>query len=250
MAIASAKVSKNSSLPLNFQDFFISNSCNSNFNPHETGGKIFADDNVIFFTIGASEVDNIDLLSSFNNDLGSIVSINKLSKEYYVFAKGLRNPQGLSIVDKKVFITSQGPMGGDIFSKVKSGDNFGWPVYSYGFDYNYKDLYKKPFDDEKIAEPTFYFTPSLATSPLVFYTGNEFPRFKNKFILGTLKDKSLLIIDYKFSTNRVVSIERFDIDSRIRDVSYDSKGIIYIITDGGELLKLSRNVTDMKYKNE
>lgn len=232
---------------LNFKEFFTGNFCQTNLNGHESGGKIAAHDEKIIFTFGSLDSHDTKYANDFSNHLGSVIEINKDGTSK-VIAKGLRNPQGLAVVKNGIFLSAQGPMGGDIFTKVNMGDNFGYPSHSYGFDYEYRDIYDRPMSP-KFIEPTFYFTPSIAASPLYFYDGPEFTRFKGKFILGSLKNKTLYILDYRNDLNRVLSIEGYEIGERIRDIAMDQTGCLYIISDEGNLLILSRASSDIKDKS-
>ena len=234
----------NGNIDLNFREFFTGNFCQKNFNGHESSGKITAHDEKIIFTIGSMDSRDSKYSSDFSNHMGSIIEIYKDGTSK-VIAKGLRNSQGLAVVNNGIFVSAQGPMGGDIFTKVSMGDNFGWPSHSYGFDYEYRDIYLRPMSP-KFTEPTFYFTPSIAASPLFFYNGPEFTRFKGKFILGSLKNKTLYILDYRNDLKRVLSIEGYEIGERVRDIAMDQNGLIYVISDEGNLLILSRAPSDIK----
>lgn len=230
-----------------FKEFFKSNACAEDFNGHESGGRLSKLEDDIVLTHGSFDNTDSKVLSSLDNHLGSVLKINP-DREAQVIAKGMRNQQGLIVVNGEVFITSHGPMGGDIFTAVKQGDNFGWPTHSYGFDYTHRDSYQKPMRPN-FTEPTYYFTPSIAIAPVIFYSGDMFPRFKNTFIVGALKDKSIHILDFDFHDSRVKSVERYDIGYRIRDISFDREGLIYLLTDEGFLLKLRRAASDMTYNS-
>ena len=235
-----------------FNKFYLGNFCRENFNAHDSGGRIGFLDEKVILTIGAFDINltsNIDEINNLLNpslEVGAVISIDKVGKST-ILSKGHRNQQGLAIVGSKIFITEHGPMGGDQFINIKTGDNYGWPYYSYGFDYLYKDIYKRP-KSPTFSEPIFYFLPSIATSQLIFYRGNEFPRFNDKFIISTLKSGSLFIMSSDDFTKRVQSVEQYDVGHRIRDLLISSEGKIWIITDDAKLLIVSRDLSDIPDK--
>ncbi len=228
---------------IEFIDYFKGSECKENFNGHESGGKLAKIRDELLLTIGTFD-SNQPQAQGGKSEMGSVVEIRNQHKAK-ILANGLRNTQGLVVARDNVFITSQGPMGGDIFSKVQAGDNFGYPSHSYGFAYEYRDVYKRPMAPQ-FTEPTFYFTPSIATSPLLFYEKPEFPRFDGKFIIGSLKNRALHIMDYDFMKDRVMSVEEYTLGYRVRDLEADNKGLLYALTDEGFILVISRASSDMK----
>jgi len=246
MAIDRALFSKGE---ITFQPYYVGNFCRANFNGHDSGGRIgFIGDKVIL-TIGAYDInldsrqDEINNLMNPSLEVGAVVEIDSNGKSK-ILSKGHRNQQGLAVMDSNIFISEQGPMGGDQFIRVKKGDNYGWPFYSYGFDYLYKDIYKRP-KNPLFSEPVFYFLPSVATSQMVFYRGNEFPRFNGKFILSSLKAGSLFVLSSNDFSVRVQSIEQYDINHRIRDLLISRSGKILMLTDDAKLLIASRDLSDI-----
>ena len=67
-----------------------------------------------------------------------------------------------------------GPRGGDELNLVEKGKNYGWPVITYGMNYN-----GTPMTDKTAApgmeQPLTYWVPSIAVSSIGFYTGSKFP---------------------------------------------------------------------------
>ena len=90
-------------------------------------------------------------------------------------------------------------------------------------------------------KPIFYFSPSIAISEIINYQGIEFPRWKNKFIVSSLKEKSLYLLDYDKEKNRIISKEKIKIGHRIRDLIEMPNGKILLITDDQKLITLSRS---------
>ena len=242
---------------LNFKPFFITKECNKNFNGHASGGRIKKFNNKIVITVGSldfskSSGGNINDYKSLNNmylpqrkdnALGKVISIDQDGKNYEVISYGHRNQQGLAIIDNKIFISEHGPKGGDEINIVRNGQHYGWPFYSYGFNYgedygNSSERYRMPHDNGFI-KPIFYFTPSIGISELIFYRGPEFKYWNNKIIVSSLKYESIFLLDYDSEKEKILSSERIKLGHRIRDLLLMPDGKIYAVTDDRFLLLLS-----------
>jgi len=233
---------------LNFKEFFKTDACNENFGGHGGGGRIDKLNEDIIFTVGSLDLDveiiNTDqyLPEKSSNSLGKVISINP-SGEYKVLSKGHRNQQGLVVIRDKIFITEHGPKGGDEINIIEGKKHYGWPFYSHGVEYDDTLRYRYPHT-ARYQKPSFYFTPSIAISQIIFYQGDEFPYWKNKFLVTSLKYKSLFLMDFDFDNNKFISSERIEIGHRIRDLELSSEGEIIIITDDQKILNLSRPEND------
>ena len=151
-----------------------------------------------------------------------------------IFTYGHRNPQGIyhNSVDGQVYIVDHGPKGGDEINQLIAGKNYGWPVVTYGKDYN----------DEKVGvgsrysdteEPLHYWDPSVAPSSLLIYSGANYQNWKNSWFVTTLRERTLI---------RLVKIENQLIEERlyqnefgrIRKIEASPTGDLFLLTDGGE----------------
>ncbi len=54
------------------------------------------------------------------------------------FSYGHRNPQGMifNAATNEIWVHEHGPQGGDEINAVKKGANYGWPLVSYGINYD------------------------------------------------------------------------------------------------------------------
>ena len=161
-----------------------------------------------------------------------------------IFSYGHRNPQGMALnpLSGAVWTHEHGPRGGDEINIINIGKNYGWPMITHGVDY----------DGSKIGlgtrapgmeQPQYYWTPSIAPSGMVFYSGTKFPRWKNNLFIGSLKNKMLVRLEI---TGNVISKEERllkDKIGRVRDVREGPDGFIYLITDelDGRLVRLEPN---------
>lgn len=229
-----------------FNEFFKTQNCNTNFNGHASGGRIKELNNKLIVTVGSYDMNlfgDRSIPQSKNTAVGKVIEIDKQGN-YSVLSMGHRNQQGLEIVNDKIFITEHGPMGGDEVNEIKKGEHYGWPYYAYGFDYDYREKFRFPHQGE-YKKPVYYFTPSLGISELKFYEGDEFQRWKNKFLVTSLKYKSIYLLDYDPQENRIISSERINIGHRIRDISTTESGTIVLVTDDQKIIILTKSNKDV-----
>ena len=156
-----------------------------------------------------------------------------------IFTYGNRNPQGLAVNPQTdmVWATEHGPMGGDELNLLTAGANYGWPVVTYGLDYDGTVISELTQKDGTV-QPILYWKPSIAVCGLDFYRGDLFPRWKNKLIVGALKYEEVRILDIK--ENRVLHEEIILKNyGRVRDVASGPDGAIYVVlNDPGNILRL------------
>ena len=161
-------------------------------------------------------------------------------KEIYSF--GHRNIQGIALSPDKtsVWTHEHGPQGGDEINIIKAGANYGWPVITYGVNYGTATKIGEGTHRHGMQQPLYYWTPSIAPSGMTFYTGDEFPQWKNNLLVGSLKFG--LLIRLVIENHRVVHEERLlhGKYGRIRDVAQGPNGAIYLLTDSsnGALLRV------------
>jgi len=149
-----------------------------------------------------------------------------------VWTYGHRNPQGLDIDprDGSIYNTEHGPRGGDELNWVLPGHNYGWPVITYGMDYNGTPISDKTAQ-EGMDQPVIYWQPSIAACGLSFYRGDKFPKWKNDLFAGALAQKEirrLRLMDHKVTEQEVILKDI----GRVRDVTDAPDGFIYVILNG------------------
>jgi len=160
---------------------------------------------------------------------------------------GHRNPQGAAIhpTTGELWVTEHGPQGGDELNRVLPGNNYGWPVKSYGCNYG------EPIGDlcrigggvhlPTSIEPVSYWVPtSIAPAGLVFYTGDKFPEWQGNAFFGALVGTALWRVALNGSVE--TSRERLfgDLNERIRCVRQGPDGWLYLLTDSGKLIRIDR----------
>jgi glucose/arabinose dehydrogenase len=155
-----------------------------------------------------------------------------------IYSYGHRNPQGMALhpVTGDVWINEHGPKGGDEVNIIQQGANYGWPVVSYGVNYSgssFTDLTEK----KGMQQPAWYWVPSIAPSGMTFVSGDIYPDWKGKVIVGSLKFAYLVAL--KLEGDKVLSQEiLFPGIGRVRNVKQGADGYIYVATDGGGIFKI------------
>ena len=146
-----------------------------------------------------------------------------------IWTYGHRNPQGLvfSPVTGELWEAEHGPRGGDELNILHPGHNYGWPVITYGINYD-----GTPITDhtaqEGMDQPITYWAPSIAASPIAFYTGNRFPQWKNNLFVGSLEAQELrrLVINGHAVKHQEILFKGI---GRVRDVVNAPDGYLYIV---------------------
>ncbi|MGI9404440.1 MAG: PQQ-dependent sugar dehydrogenase [Hyphomicrobium sp.] len=158
-----------------------------------------------------------------------------------VWSIGHRNIQGAALHPEtgELFTLEHGARGGDELNLTEKGKNYGWPVITYGINYDgttITDLKEK----EGLEQPVYYWVPSIATSGLAFYDGDLFPEWKGNVFVGGLGGERVerLVLD----GDKVVAAEVLldDRGDRIRDVRQGPDGALWLLTDhkDGEVLRV------------
>ena len=118
-------------------------------------------------------------------------------------------------------------MGGDELNIIEKGKNYGWPLISYGINYDGSDVTTMTHM-KGMEQPVKYWTPSPALSDLEFYTGDLFPKWKNQALVGALAFEEIKRLE--LDGDKVVSEEvLFKGIGRIRDINTASDGSIYVV---------------------
>jgi glucose/arabinose dehydrogenase len=222
---------------------------------HHFGSRlVFARDGRLFITLGErnSERDKAQLL---DNHLGKVVRIERDGKVPSdnpfvgragalpeIWSYGHRNVQGAALhpATGELWTNEHGPKGGDELNRDLPGRNYGWPRVTYGVEYSGAKI-SDSGTAPGIEAPVHYWVPSIATSGLLFYTGERFPQWRGSAFVGGLASKQVARLE--MDGHRVLSEERLlegVVKERVRDVEQGPDGLIYLLTDesDGRLLRI------------
>ena len=165
--------------------------------------------------------------------------VNTLEAMPEIWSYGHRNPQGIAWdnTNKRLWEIEHGPRGGDEINLIQKGQNYGWPVISYGKEYWGPVAVGEGTEKPGMQQPFKYYVPSIAPGSLLYYSGNAYPEWKGALISGALKLRHLNVV--KLNENgRVHTEQRFfeDLNERIRALAQSPEGKIYFSTDSGKIL--------------
>lgn len=147
------------------------------------------------------------------------------------WAHGVRTPYGLAFAPNgELWEVEHGPRGGDELNLIEKGKNYGWPVVSYGVNYNQTPI---PSHDTRpeFTKPVLYWTPVIAPGNLMFYTSTKtFPQWNGNAFIGGMGTKTLnrIVMDGKGGAK---TAERWDVGKRIRDVAQGPDGSLWLLED-------------------
>ena len=217
------------------------------------GGRLALDaDGFLFLTLGDRY--EKQRAQDLGDDWGSVIRIRKDGSipddnpfvgkpgaRPGIWSYGHRNPQGLAFdrQNRQLWVHEHGPMGGDELNLVQRGHNYGWPVITYGKDYD-----GTPISDLTEAagmeQPAYYWVPSIATSGLAVYRSNRVPQWRNTIWVGGLMGE--VLVRLSLSDTTITREDQFLKEKlgRIRDVRVGPDGFIYLVTDdpAGELYRI------------
>jgi len=152
-----------------------------------------------------------------------------------IYQIGIRNPQGLTIspYDGKIYISNHGAKGGDWFGEVKKGENYGWKILGWGGK-NYSGLSIGPKWKPGFTKAIQYWVPSIATSAIAIYKGNEFKKWNGHALITSLKDQSLRKLIFDDLSNVKEEIIFKNKIGRIRDIIiHPENGKIFFLNPDG-----------------
>ena len=230
----------------------------TDINYHYGGGMVIGQDSTLYITVGERlfwEHDEPDLpiaqdvtdprgkIHRFHLD-GSIPEDNPdfgPGAIPSIYALGIRNTQGIALQPNsdRIWFTEHGTIQGDELNILQSGGNYGWPNVTTG-KLRSKD-YKPPKQDGvTFTHPTWFWHHTVAPTGLCFYTGDEFPQWKNSLFVPGLSKGSLW--RFQIEQDTLKSAEELFLDSRVRSrkVAQSPAGKLYLLTDNenGQIIRI------------
>ncbi|MFK8056010.1 MAG: PQQ-dependent sugar dehydrogenase [Saprospiraceae bacterium] len=177
------------------------------------------------------------------NDDGSIPTDNPFVKNdtaiTSIYSYGHRNPQGMDIhpTTGAIWEHEHGPRGGDEINISLPGKNYGWPVISYGLNYD-GTTFTNLLEKEGMEQPQHYWVPSIAPSGMTFVTSGKYGDWKGNLLVGSLRYKYLNLV--RIEGERIVSEEPLMKNiGRLRFVTEGPDGFIYAgVESPGRVIRL------------
>ena len=221
----------------------------------------FGRDGMIYMSISAPGSPNVDRAQDPNDYAGKVVHLRDdgtippdnpyVGRRGYksgIYTMGHRNGHGLAVNPETgdIWQTEQGPSGGDELNVLRRGQNYGWPVVSYGRDYSGKPVSPRP-SRAGFEDPAVVWLPSIGLTGMTFYTGERFPRWQRNVFVAGLREGGVPRTGH---IQRVVFNDQWqevrrepmlmDLQQRIRDVRQGPDGLLYVLTaeQDGALLRI------------
>ena len=212
------------------------------------GSRIVFDENG-FLYLSLGERNNLTSAQDKSNHNGSVIRLNddgsipstnpffdESNSQKEIFTYGHRNVQGMSVhpTTGEIWTHEHGPQGGDEINILRSGNNYGWPIATYGINYN-GDTISKDTHVAGTVLPIYYWIPSIAPCGMDFYNSDSIPQWKGDLFLGILAGKHLNHL--RIENNTVVQEERLlQGMARFRSVRQGPDGYLYFTTEGPGML--------------
>lgn len=219
--------------------------------PHFGGRIIFDNKGYVFLSLG--ERGQMEKAQDLSKDQGKIIRLHEDGKiptdnpfvktegaKPEIWSYGHRNPQGLVInpTTGVIWEHEHGPQGGDELNIIERGKNYGWPLITYGIDYD-DSIISKDTARTGLEQPVLYWKPSIAPCGMTFVTSDKFKDWKGDLLVGSLKFNYLqhLVIKGDKVVKKEIIFEKI---GRVRDIRQGPDGNIYVVVeDSGSILKIS-----------
>lgn len=228
---------------------------------HFGGGMVFGNDGKLYISMGERLFSSglepeMPIAQDYSDMRGKIYRINPdgsipednpdfgADAVKGIYAAGIRATQGLTVDPRTgdIWFSEHGTNQGDELNLLEKGANYGWPIKSTG---TYRAGYVPPALDRKFNVPMWSWYKTVAPTGLTFYSGKEFPQWKNNLIVPGLSRGNF----WRFvigEDNMIVSVEELFLDNRhrTRKAVQSPGGELYILTDevDGKVIRIKNGV--------
>lgn len=146
-----------------------------------------------------------------------------------VFSLGHRNIQGAAVdAEGRLWVVEHGARGGDEINRPEQGKNYGWPVISYGTDYDGSTIGEGQ-SKAGMEQPLHYWDPSIAPSGMAILSGRAIPAWEGSILVGSLKFDAIHRLNPDGFAEEVISTPE---TLRVRDVREAPDGSIWFLSVG------------------
>lgn len=234
VALAAARGRLNGTALVDVEDIFVQSPA-TNAGQH-FGSRIIPVEGGAWITSGDRGTPE---LSQGDNTVGKVLWFDGL--DVRVWSTGHRNIQGAVIRDGDLWTVEHGPRGGDELNRPQQGLNYGWPVISYGINYNGRDITGGEAVGDGYEQPVYYWDPVIAPGGMGTYPRDaDFAPWQGDIFVSSLNPGGLNRL--KLNEGRVVGEERLLRNvGRVRDVEVLSNGDLLVLVDApdADILRVS-----------
>ena len=157
-----------------------------------------------------------------------------------IYSYGHRNAQGLTLHPETgvLWQTEHGPRGGDELNIITSGSDYGWPIVSYGINYD-GTILTPHTHAEGTKQPVYYWRPSTGVSGLAFYDSNAFPLWRGKLLVTGLATRDLRLLTIEGTRVQHEEVI-YQTGGRPYEPVVGPDGAIYVVMDDpGRVIRLT-----------
>lgn len=143
---------------------------------------------------------------------------------------GHRTPYGLAFApDGRLWELEHGPRGGDELNLIQRGRNYGWPLVSYGINYDRVPI-PSPDTRPDLAKPVIYWVPVIAPGNLMFYKGSVFPHWNGSALISGLAGEAIVRVTFD-GKGGATAVQRWNVGRRVRDIEEAPDGSLWMLED-------------------
>ena len=218
---------------------------------HHYGGRIeFDEAGYLYLTVG--DRGGRDEVQDLSNHRGKVIRLHDDGRvpadnpfvgvegaQPEIFSYGHRNPQGMDRHPEtgELWAHEHGPKGGDELNIVRAGRNYGWPVISYGINYD-GTIFTEDTAREGMEQPITYWVPSIGPCGMTFVNSRKYEDWQGDILVGSLSFRYLVRCELEGNTvtEKEVMLENL---GRVRAIEEGPDGLIYIAVEGpGMIVRL------------
>ena len=146
------------------------------------------------------------------------------------WTSGHRTPYGMAFgPDGRLWELEHGPRGGDRLNLIERGKNYGWPLVSYGFNYDGVPI-PSPDTRPDLAKAVIYWVPVIAPGNLMFYKGSVFPQWDGSALISGLVTEAIVRVTFD-GKGGATAVDRWSIGKRVRDIEEAPDGSLWMLED-------------------
>lgn len=204
------------------------------------GARLLLTNGYLYITLG--ERDIRELAQELWTDHGKVIRlfedgrvppdnpfVGRPSSRPGIWSYGHRNPHGLALhpVTGELWESEHGPLGGDEINIIKRGANYGWPLVTFGREYEGHAISSGRTERAGLEQPVHHYASSAALSGTLFYTGSAFPQWQNSLFVGLMTPRYLGRLMFDGTTVRQEPLlleQRW----RVRSIQQGPDGFIYV----------------------